>query len=383
VTTRGVTRRGFIWSAAAAAGSCALPVLDSSTSLRLRQNEAPQNSGSTNVPLKDRAARRGLLCGSAVTQTHLSHDSAFQAAVAAQCNIMVPEVELKWERLRPTPDTYNFSSADWLSNYAQHHHMKFRGHALVWHEELPSWFASYVNPQNAKPLLLDHIATVVGRYAGKIHSWDVVNEVIWPPDKRSDGLRDSPWLRNIGADHIEIAFRAAAKADPLALLTWNENWLEEESSLGDAKRTFLLQHLKELLSRGVPIQAIGLESHLIGDHKNIAGPHFKEFLSQISDMGLKILVTEMDIRDFNLPNDIATRDQAIADLYYRYLTTVLEHKTVVAVLTWGMSNKYSWTATFNPRADHAPVRPLPYDADMNPSPAWNAIAQALDNAPPR
>jgi endo-1,4-beta-xylanase len=381
VTIREVTRREFIWNAAAAAGTCALVPLNSLTSLEL--NEASQYSGSDNVPLKDRAEKKDLLFGSAVTQTHLTHDSAFQAAVAAQCNIMVPEVELKWERLRPTPDTYNFSSADWLSNYAQRHRIKFRGHALVWHEELPSWFASYVNPQNAKPLLLDHIATVVGRYAGKIHSWDVVNEIIWPPDKRSDGLRDSPWLRNLGAAHIEMAFRAAAQADPRALLTWNENWLEEESSLGDAKRTFLVQHLKELLSRGVPIQAIGLESHLIGDHKNIAGLHFKEFLNQINDMGLKIMVTEMDVRDFNLPNDIATRDQAVADLYYRYLSTVLEHKAVVAVLTWGMSNKYSWTATFNPRADKAPVRPLPYDGDMNPTPAWNAIARALDNAPPR
>lgn len=382
MTAGQLTRRKFIWNASAgAAGTCALASLPSSISLG--QNEAPASPASTPVPLKARAAQRGLFCGSAVTQTHFTHDPAFEAAVAAQCSIIVPELELKWERLRPTPDTYNFSSADWLSNYAQHHHMKFRGHALIWHEELPSWFAGYVTPQNAKALLLDHIAAVVGRYAGKVHSWDVVNEVVWPPDKRSDGLRDSPWMRNLGPAHIEMAFRAAAQADPRALLTWNENWLEEESSLGDAKRTFLLQHLKDMLSRGVPIQAIGLESHLIGDHKNIAGPHFKEFLSRISDMGLKILVTEMDIRDFNLPNDIAPRDRAVADLYFSYLSTVLEYKAVLAVLTWGMSNKYSWTATFNPRADHAPVRPLPYDADMHPTPAWYAIARALDNAPPR
>jgi len=373
--THEVTRREFIRSAGAAAGAGALHPFDRSISFG--------KSEGTNTSLKDRAAQKGLLCGSAVTQTHLTHDPAFQAVIATQCSIITPEVELKWGRLRPTPDTYDFASADWLSNYAQHHHIKFRGHALVWHEELPSWFASYVNPQNAKSLLLDHIATVVGRYAGKIHSWDVVNEVIWPPDKRSDGLRDSPWLRNLGPAHIELAFHAAAQADPHALLTWNENWLEEDSDMGDAKRASLLQHLKDLLPRGVPIQAIGLESHLIGDHKTIAGPRFQQFLSQISDMGLKILVTEMDVRDFNLPNDIAVRDQAVADLYYRYLSTVLEHKAAIAMLTWGLSNKYSWTAQFNPRADHAPVRPLPYDADMNPTPAWSAIARALDNAPPR
>jgi endo-1,4-beta-xylanase len=232
-------------------------------------------------------------------------------------------------------------------------------------------------------LLLNHIATVVGRYAGKVHSWDVVNEVIWPIDKRSDGLRDTPWLRNMGTGYIETAFRAAAQADPHALLVWNENWLEEESSFGDSKRKFLLQHLKDLLSRGVPIQGIGLQSHIIGDHNNIGGPHLKQFLSQIADMGLKILVTEMDVRDFNLPNDVGTRDRAVADRYYQYLTAVLAQKAVIAILQWGISDKYTWISGYNPRADKAPVRPLPFDENMNPTPAWNAIALAFDSAPPR
>jgi endo-1,4-beta-xylanase len=223
----------------------------------------------------------------------------------------------------------------------------------------------------------------MGRYAGKVHSWDVVNEAIWPPDKRPDGLRDTPWLRNLGAGYIELAFRAAQQADPHALLTWNENWLEEETALGDAKRAFFVQHLKDLLSRGVPIQAIGLQSHLIGDHNNIAGPHFRQFLGQIQDMGLKILVTEMDVREGNLPNDINTRDQSIANIYYEYLSAVLANPAVIAVLTWGISDKYTWTAQSNPRADKAPVRPLPYDQNMTPKPAWGAIARAFDNAPSR
>jgi endo-1,4-beta-xylanase len=291
-------------------------------------------------------------------------------------------VELKWDRLRPAPDKYNFASGDWTVNYALQHQMKVRGTALVWHNALPSWFSSYANPQNAKALLVDHISTVVGRYAGKIHSWDVVNEVLFPPDKRGDLWRNSIWFRHMGPDYMETAFRAAAQADPKALLTWNENWLEEETEFGASKRIFLMKHLKELLSRGVPVQAIGIQSHLVGGHV-VGGPHFRDFLHQLSDMGLKILITELDVQDQNLPNDIGARDQAVADAYYRYLDAVLEHKSVVAVLTWGLSDKYSWLAGAYPRADGAPVRTLPYDADMTPKPAYYAIAKAFDGAPSR
>jgi len=376
-----VTRRKFMWSAGAVAGACALRPLHSPLTFgefRLRQSYAGGN-----VPLRDRAEKKGLLFGSSAQQKEFVEDPALEAAFIAQCNILVPELALKWDHLRPTPETYNFAPVDWLLNFAQQNQMKFRGHTLVWQEALPTWFASYVTPQNAQPLLLNHIAKVVGRYAGKVHSWDVVNEVIWPQDRRSDGLRDSPWLRNLGPGLIEMAFRAAAQADPHALLVWNENWLEEESATGESKRAFLLQHLKDHLSRGVPIHGIGIQAHLIGDHSNIGGAHFKQFLNQITDMGLKILVTEMDVRDFRLPNDIGTRDKAVADRYYEFLHTVLAQKSTIAVLTWGLTNRYTWTAHNSPRADGAQVRPLLFDEDMNPTPAWSAVGRAFDDAPSR
>jgi endo-1,4-beta-xylanase len=375
-----VTRRKFIRNVATTFGACRLLPLHSaipSAEKGSAQYDAPT------TPLKDQAARKGLLYGSCVQRKQLTSDSALEGITVAQCGIVVPEVALKWDHLRPSPTTYDFADADWLLNFAQQNQMKFRAVPIIWHEALPRWFAEYMSPQNAKQLLLDHISTVVGRYASTMHSWDVVNEVISPDDKRADGLRDTPWLRNLGPGHIEMAFRAVHEADTNALLTWNENWLEEDSALGDAKRGFLLQHLKDFLSRGVPVQAIGLQSHIFGDHANVAGPHFREFLSQITDMGLKIIITEMDIRERTFPNDIAARDQATAFAYHHYLHTVLEHKSVIAVLTWGLSDKYTWLTQHDPRADKAPVRPLPYDANVQPKPARYAIAHAFDQAPSR
>jgi endo-1,4-beta-xylanase len=190
-------------------------------------------------------------------------------------------------------------------------------------------------------------------------------------------------LRLLGPDHIETAFHGAAEADPHAMLVWNENWLEEETSYGEAKRTFLLQYLQDLIRRKVPIHAVGIQSHIVGHHANIAGPQFQRFLGKVSDLGLKILITEMDVRDYNLPAEVSIRDRMIADKYYQYLSVVLKQNAVIAVLTWGLSDKYTWISQYNPRADRVPVRPLPLDSDMNPTPAWFAIARAFDEAASR
>ena len=333
--------------------------------------------------LKDAAASRGILYGAGETQKHLMADPKLMRAFVAQCAILVPEWELKWDYLRPTPDTYNFAPADWLLNFTQQNNMKMRGHTLVWYQALPKWFDAYINAGNAQQMMLSHISTVVGRYAGKLHSWDVVNEAIDPADRRPDNLRNNSWLKFVGPDYIETAFRAAAQADPSAMLVWNENWMEEETSYGDKKRAAWLQHLGDFLKRNVPIHAIGIQSHLVGDHNNLAGPHFQKFLRDASALGLKILITEMDVQDNNLPADVSTRDGIIGNLYYQYLSTVLNEKAVIAVLTWGLSDAYSWMVGFKPRTDGNPVRPLPLDTNMAPTPAYQAMVRAFNSAPAR
>jgi len=188
-------------------------------------------------------------------------------------------------------------------------------------------------------------------------------------------LDDAPWFRPLWQPYT----RENAMVDPER----NENWLEEDTVGAEHKRQYFLQNLKRLLSRSVPVHAIGLQSHLKADHPNIAGPQFQQFLSQVSGMGLKILVTELDVADDKLPNDFTTRDQAVANVYSQYLNTVLAQKAVVAVITWGLSNKYTWITNQNPRSDGAPVRPLPFDENMNPTAAWSSMARAFENAPSR
>jgi endo-1,4-beta-xylanase len=328
--------------------------------------------------LKEAAASRKIIYGAAATKTHLSGDPAFAAAFVGQCDILVPEVELKWDALRPTPESFNFGPTDWLQHFAGAHQMKFRGHPLVWYQSLPAWFNSYANAQNTKELMLNHISTVVGRYARKVHSWDVVNEALDPNEKRPDGLRSKPWVNLIGPDYIDMAFHAAAEADPHAILVWNENHLETREGWAQAKREAMLTNLQARLKRNVPIHAIGLQSHLPGTSPTFNYPEFTSFLRSVSDLGLKIIVSEMDIIDSELPGDVNARDQAVADVYYDYLCTVLNEKSVAAVLTWGLSDRYSWIGGYQPRKDNAKARPLPLDAEYQPTPAWQAMVRAFE-----
>ena len=336
------------------------------------------------IPLRDRAAAKGLLYGATSQKYILSTNANFAAHFAQECGILVPEGELKWKKLRPSPDTFDFSRGDWLVKFAAQQKMLFRGHTLVWHGELPSWFADKVDSRNAEKMLRQHISKVVGHYAGKVHSWDVVNEAVLLKDGRSDGLRNTPWLKFLGPDYIDIAFRTAAEADSKALLVYNDYGLDYDTRDDEAKRTAVLKLLERLKSRGVPIHALGIQAHLDAARRHKFNPKkLRAFLHDVADMGLKILVTELDVTDKKLPKSFFWRDRIVAGIYEDYLSVVLDEPAVIAVLTWGLSDRYTWLSKYAPRPDKAPVRPLPLDAQMNRKLAWNAIARAFDQAPMR
>jgi endo-1,4-beta-xylanase len=213
-----------------------------------------------------------------------------------------------------------------------------------------------------------------------MHSWDVVNEVIQLSDGRPDGLRNSIWLDKIGPDYIELAFHVAANADPKALLIYNENHLEYDSNA--AKRTAVLKLLERLKSRDVPVQALGIQAHLNGNSP-FNPKSMRSFLSNVADMDLKIMITELDVADDELPADSARRDDIVASAYEDFLNAVLAEKSVIAVVTWGLADRYTWLEKSRPRKDGSEVRPLLLDKNLQPKAAWNAIARAFDAAPAR
>lgn len=332
------------------------------------------------MTLAARAARKGLQYGAATNHRFLRTDPAFAHAFARECSILVPEFEFKWSRIRPSAETFDFSASDWLFEFAEQHGLQVRGHPLVWHQALPRWFDSTVTPQNAERILVHHITTIVRRYAGRVHSWDVVNEAILPSRRSPDGLINSAWLKFLGPDYIDLAFRVAAEADPNAVLVLNDYGLDYETRHGKSKRRLVLSLLERLVAAGTPVHALGIQAHLRAWEDRFKPAEMQKFLQSVADLGLDVFVTELDVSDQKLPGQIEYRDEKVARVYRDYLDTVLSVPAVKLVITWGLSDRYTWLQYHRPRSDGLDVRPLPLDSDLQRKPAWTAIASAFDRA---
>ncbi|HZU09031.1 MAG TPA: endo-1,4-beta-xylanase [Pseudacidobacterium sp.] len=330
--------------------------------------------------LRTHAEARGLLVGCAVNPEKLRDEPLYAQTVAEQESLLVAENAMKWPALHPAPDKYNFAPADSILAFAEAHKQQLRGHNLCWHEALPDWFRSVVTKENANHVLAEHIRTVAGHFAGKLHSWDVVNEAIDPKDGRPDGLRKSPWLELAGPYYIETAFRAARQADPKALLTYNDYGIELDTPDQTAKREQVLALVQRLKKRNVPIDAVGVQSHLTaGDPTPGAG--LRDFVRKLRSMDMQVFITELDVSDHKIQGTIAERDAAVAKLYGDYLRMMLAEPNVKAVLTWGITDKYTWLNHQHKRSDGQPQRPLPFDAEYKPAPAFYAMRAAVDSRP--
>jgi endo-1,4-beta-xylanase len=230
----------------------------------------------------------------------------------------------------------------------------------------------------------NHISTVCGHYAGKLHSWDVVNEGIDFSSGRPDGLRNSVWLQFMGPDYIAQAFQMARAADPHAMLVYNDFGFEYATPDQEMRRRAVLALLGKLKSANVPIQALGLQTHLYaGMTAQFKPAVYQAFLKEVSDMGLKIFITEMDVQDKSLPSDPAARDAQVASIYSQVLSAALANPAVTVVETWGLADKYSWLQKHASRPDGQEVRTLPLDDNLQPKAVYDAIGAALDQAPPR
>ncbi len=327
------------------------------------------------------AAARRRFYGSALYEDALAADPGLLAHVRAECGMLVGEYSFKWASLQPQPGVFRFATAETLMAFAAANRQRVRGHTLVWHEANPQWLLDRLAPATGERLLTGYIAAVAGHFRGRLVHWDVVNEPIHPEDGPPFGLRDTPWLRALGPGYLDLAFHACAAADPGALRMINEFGGDYAIDWQQRRRDKLLELLAHLLARGVPVQAVGLQAHLDAGERALNQTVLARFVADIASLGLKVVVTELDVRDDGLPADIAVRDAAVAAHARAWLDAVLANPAVLGVLSWGLSDRRSWLDQRFPRADGLPQRPLPLDASLRRKPLWSAIAAALAGAP--
>lgn len=344
--------------------------------------------------LKAAAASKGRRFGSAFAWSPPGADAgsfanpAYAALLKRDCDVLVPENQMKWQAIRPAADRFDFSRFDPMVEWATTNGFALRGHTLLW--AYSKWFPAWLNNHDfgqrpaveAARILDQHIDTVTKRYGRKIESYDVVNEAV---DPDTGGLRETSLSRAMGGTAVVLdhAFRTARAAAPHAELVYNDYMSWED---GNAKhRAGVLALLEEFRRRGTPVDALGVQSHIglfkpttdAGAVAKRLEPEWRAFLDRVTGMGYRLVITEFDVRDKGLPATIAPRDKGVADFARAYLNIMLSYPQLGDVLAWGMSDRYSWLRGFEPRTDGVIARGCPYDVDFKAKPLRGAVLAAL------
>lgn len=347
--------------------------------------------------LQKLAAAKGMRFGSAVgaggNKSGLFRNPDYAKLLQRDCGILVAENEMKWQALRPSSVDFNFAPFDGIVDFAERNNLAVRGHTLMWHRPQwqPQWLETYDfggNPATeAARLLTTHIRTVTDRYRGKILSYDVVNETVL----EDSTLAQTAISRAIGGTEtlVDLAFHTAREQLPDAELVYNDYMSWEPGN--EKHRTGVLKLLEGFKKRNVPVDALGVQSHIridTYDPSTGTGPkqerEWRKFMDDVTAMGYRLLITEFDVNDQALPADIASRDQSVAAYAKGYLDLMFSYPQLKEVLAWGMCDSYSWLQQFQPtRTDGQPKRPCPYDSQFKPKLLHKALADAFASAPVR
>lgn len=376
--TAGTTRRQAL------AGLAALP-------LAARAQTA---QGATSAPggasLSSLAAKGGRRFGSCVGYARSGESGGtiqnphYAGIIRAECGVVVPENEMKWQWTRPGPERFDFAAMDEIVRWALGNGLAVRGHTLLWHR--PQWFPEWLNGydyganpvREAERLLTTHIRTVIERYHNVIESYDVVNEAI---DHDTNGLMQTSMSRAMGSAEavLDLAFHTARAAASDAQLVYNDymSW-EPQHARHCADVLRLLEGFRK---RDVPVDALGIQSHIevfAIDPASGSGCYreaeWRKFLDEVVAMGYRLLITEFDVKDKALPTDLSLRDERVADFVRRYFDLMLDYEALGDILAWGMVDRFSWLQGFAPRGDKIEVRGCPYDSQYRPKPLRETLA---------
>ena len=329
---------------------------------------SPAPAAETSEPsLRSLAQKRGIGIGTSVDWPPFTNDANYREVLAREFEILVPENAWKFEFVHPTRERYEFGQVDALINFAKDNNMEVRGHPLVWHYSLPKW----INEGNFSrdeliEILRTHIKTLVGRYRDQIPVWDVLNEAI----NRDGSLRDTIWLRNIGPEYIDLAYRWAHEADPQAKLFYGEYMTEEINPKSDGVYTLV----SGMIQRGVPIHGVGFQSHLGLSYLPKLDSLTQNF-NRFNQLGLEVQFTELDMKIQDGKGSLEKRLAEQAKAYSDLLRVCLQAKKCTALITWGFTDRYTWIANVTGEVE----APLIFDESYRPKPAYKAIQEVLSS----
>jgi len=314
--------------------------------------------------LREGAEKHGIYFGTAIKHSKLK-DAAYTALAKEQYNLATAENSCKWDALEPQPGQFTWSECDDIRDFALNE-MKgvFRGHNLCWGNQLPDWTKS-LSADGKRAALIRHAKAVVTHYGTDAFAWDVVNEAVTDDKHASDILKANNWYPDV-PDYIDVCFTAAREAAPQGTKLFYNDY-SSDSTIEQPKAQRVYDMVKSMVSRGVPIDGVGLQFH-IGkgkDNRNFY-QHFKANLDQYEALGLEVHITELDI-SFDSWSSMNEKKQA--DMYASLLQICLDSKACTNFETWGFTDSSTWMAG---------KHPLPFDENMDPKMAVKSMLAVLD-----
>ncbi len=345
----------------------------------------------TQTPSLKQAYQNDFLIGTALNIPQIEEkESGSVFLIPQQFNAITPENIMKCEVIHPVWDKYNFDLADKYVEYGKKHSMFLVGHTLIWHSQLSPFVSKIKSADSLMQFMINHITTVAGRYAGKIKSWDVVNEAL-----NEDGtLRKSIFLDLLGEDYLRKAFELAAKAAPDAELYYNDYNNEQPK-----KRAGAIALIKKIQATGTKIDGVGIQGHWKVD--GIPFDDIEKSIVEYAELGLKVSITELDITVLPNPWDLQGADVnqnfpgspfmnpypsglpdslqvKLAKAYENLFKIFIKHKDKIERITfWGVNDGQSWLNGW-------PIKgrtnyPLLFDRNFKPKPAFDKVIALKSN----
>ena len=288
--------------------------------------------------------------------------------------------DMKWSSVETSKGVYTYANADSEVGLAECHNMKVRGQNLVWAtgEQTPSYAAgdgtnSAANQAVVTANIQEHIQSEVQHFGSAVYAWDVVNEPLDPT--QSDCLVHGPFYQVLGPSYIDVAFKAAKQYAPAG----TKLFINDYSTTDANRQACLIQVVKELKQRGVPVDAIGHEMH---NSINYPSPDaVKQTIEAVAKHfpGITQQVTELDVSVYNAGDTAANYGNSIPAsvlaeqgwLYDKYFKVFRELKDKLSAVTiWGMADDDTWLDSFPVvRTDY----PLPFDMQLQAKPAYWGI----------
>lgn len=311
-------------------------------------------------PLRNAAGAK--LVGAAVQSSFLN-DARYATVFARHFNYVTAEYEMKWDPIERTRGSEDFSGGDAIVSFAAAHGMQVKGHALIWHQAVPSW-VSGLDQATLRTEFERHIRSVASHFRGRVVAWDVVNEAI---DDNTLGLRNSIFRQQLGDGYVADAFRIAHDADPQALLFYNDYGGEGSGAKSDA----IYGMVRDLVAQGVPIDGVGLQMHVrAGAPPSEAAVAAN--MRRLAALGLRVNISEMDVRVGDIGGATAANLETQKTVYHSMTAACVAEPACHGVTFWGFTDAHSWIY-----GQYGPDAPLLFDAQYAAKPAFFGVLDAL------